>query len=153
MCRRWVQLRATSPVRQIAAIDRAIREFLGRPAVDSLRAVSVAKQNPYKMWRLNDVGCLEPVVKLADGRESWDMPRQGLPKAYRQNGYIDVTRPQINLQRGTICGTRFLPFIIEGPCVEIDYEDQLDLAEQLMTRECVDPEVSVASPERFGCPS
>lgn len=144
-----VQLRPTSPLRQIETMDRAIRQFLAHPEVDSLRSVSVAKQNPYKMWRIGERRYLEPVVRLADGVESWNMPRQALPRAYWQNGYIDMTRPDVIVQRGTMSGTRILSFVIDEPCVEIDYEDQLRLAEHLIEQARTGRSTPVAIAEQF----
>lgn len=132
-----VQLRPSAPLRRVETIDAAIRAFLARPDVDSLRSVSVAQQTPYKMWTINTQGCLEPAIAGAKGHEVWNMPRQGLPRVYWQNGYIDMTRPEVILQRHTMTGQRILSFVIHEPCVEIDYEDHLALAERLLAGQAV----------------
>ena len=142
-----VHLRPTAPVRRVEVIDLAIRTFLEHPEVDSLRSVSVASQSPYKMWVIGEDGCLEPVVKRG-ALESWNLPRQLLPRVYWQNGYLDVTRPEV-IHAGSMTGRRILPFVVDEACVEIDYAEQLALAERLLA----DPQANAlkASPaaERF----
>ena len=43
-----------------ATVDRAVHAFLARPDADSLRSVSVAEQNPFKMWLMGEAGALGP---------------------------------------------------------------------------------------------
>jgi N-acylneuraminate cytidylyltransferase len=124
-------LRPTAPVRRVEVIDLAIQTFLEHPEADSLRSVSMASQSPYKMWVIGEDGCLEPVARRGD-LESWNLPRQLLPRVYWQNGYLDVIRPEVILQSGSMTGTRILPFVIDEPCIEIDYEEHLQLAERLI---------------------
>jgi len=127
-----VHLRPTAPVRRVENIDRAIRLFLARPDVDSLRSVTIAKQTPFKMWLIGEDGCLEPIIKAEDGRETYNFPRQALPRVYWQNGYIDITRPEVILKSGSMTGRRILSFVIEETSVEIDYEEHLAVAERLL---------------------
>ncbi len=141
-----VQLRPTAPVRRVEIIDLAIQTFLEHPEVDSLRSVSVASQSPYKMWVIKEDGCLEPVVTRG-ALESWNLPRQLLPRVYWQNGYLDVTRPEVILQSWSMTGERILPFVIDERCIEIDYEEQLQLAEHLLVAG-TGPQASVTS-QRF----
>jgi N-acylneuraminate cytidylyltransferase len=126
-----VHLRSTYPIRRVATIDAAIDLFLQRSDIDSLRSVAVAHQSPYKMWRIDAEGCLEPVVRLDDGRTGHAMPRQSLPMVYWQNGYVDVARPSVILDRASMGGDRILPFVIDEPGIEIDYAEDLREAERL----------------------
>jgi CMP-N,N'-diacetyllegionaminic acid synthase len=123
-------LRPTAPLRRLETIDRAIDDFLARPEMDSLRTVSLAQQTPFKMWFIAADGALEPVTRLP-GRESYNMPRQALPRVYWQNGYLDVTRPA-TVRRGSMTGERILSFVIEELCIEIDYEDQFAAVESFL---------------------
>ena len=77
------------------------------------------------------------------------MPRQHLPRVYWQNGYIDITRPELIFSSRTMTGKRILSFLIEEPCVEIDYEEQLHLAERLMVGRDVAPLHAIPTVERF----
>lgn len=129
-----VHLRPTTPTRRGEVMDTAIRTFQERTGVESLRSVSPACYSPYKMWVINAKGWLEPVVLPTGQREPGNMPRQALPQAYQGNGYIDVTRPEVILTLKSMTGTRILPFLIKEPCVDIDDQQDLELAERLMVR-------------------
>lgn len=126
-CDLVVHLRPTGPVRRVERIDEAIDALLAHPDADSLRSVSAAAQTPFKMWRIVD-GLLQPVLG-ADGRESASLPRQVLPQVFWQNGYVDVIRPRVILEQGSMCGTNVLPFIIEELSFELDYPEDIAAAE------------------------
>ncbi len=136
-----VNLRPTPPFRQPATIDKAIEMFLAHPEVDSLRSVQPAKESPFKMWTIDKGGYLEPLVKMVEFREPYNQPRQALPMAYWQNGYIDITRPDIILKKNSTTGDNILPFLIEGPATDIDYPE--DVAK--VQTECGDKIVLLSS--------
>jgi hypothetical protein len=75
------------------------------------------------MWRLVD-GLMEPIVRL-DGQESWSLPRQSLPQVYWQNGYVDIIRPRVILDAGSMTGVRVLPLVMDEPIYELDYPEQI----------------------------
>lgn len=124
-----VHLRPTGPVREIALIDRAIELMLQNPAADSLRSVGLAEQTPYKMWTIEG-SLLKPVLLLPGFPEAHSMPRQKLPAAYWQNGYIDIVRPRTLLEKNSMVGGVVLPFVIEGKIHELDYPDQIPALER-----------------------
>lgn len=119
-----VHLRPTGPVRDITLIERAIQLMLKHPEADSLRSVGLAEQTPYKMWRIEN-SYLKPLVELPEFPEAHSMPRQKLPAAYWQNGYVDVVRPRTLLELDSMVGRVVLPFVIEGKIHELDYPDQI----------------------------
>src|SRR2546421_741826 len=86
-----VHLRPTAPFRDPALLDRAVDALAGDAQADSLRAVEPARQSPYKMWRERD-GYLEPLLELPGIAEPYNQPRQALPQAWAQSGYVDVAR-------------------------------------------------------------
>lgn len=143
-----VHLRPTAPLRRVETIERAIQTFLERQPADSLRSVSLAKQTPYKMWFLQEDGAMTPVIRLREGMESYNMPRQELPRAYWQNGYIDITRPSVIQDMGSMTGAQVLGFVIDEPCVEIDYEDHFEAAEKILAGFHLPSRVS-SDPDRF----
>ena len=128
-----VHLRPTCPVRRVEVIDQAIEEFLNHPEADSLRSVSWPLQTPYKMWRIID-GYLAPLLRVEGLREPYNMPRQLLPEVFWQNGYVDITRPRTILEMGMMNGHKILPFVIKEEWVDIDYEESLEKAEDLLLR-------------------
>lgn len=124
-----VHLRPTGPVRDVARIDAAIELMLAHPEADALRSVGLAEQTPYKMWRIED-GLLSPLLRVEGVREAHSMPRQELPSAYWQNGYVDIVRPRTVLDQNSMVGQVALPFVVNGPIVELDYPDQIPALEQ-----------------------
>jgi CMP-N,N'-diacetyllegionaminic acid synthase len=130
-----VNLRPTPPNRRPETIDRAIEVFAAHKDYDSLRSVQLATESPYKMWNITD-GKLQPVAMLPDVSEPYNQPRQKLPLVYWQNGYIDITRPQVILKQHSTTGKTILPFIIDEPAADIDYPDQIGAVEaQLKQRQ------------------
>ncbi|HET9956465.1 MAG TPA: acylneuraminate cytidylyltransferase family protein [Polyangiaceae bacterium] len=124
-----VHLRPTGPIRETARIARAVQGMLDQPEADALRSVSLAEQTPYKMWKIQ-AGRLAPLIPLPEFPEAHSMPRQGLPKAYWQNGYVDVVRPRTVLELDSMVGRVVLPFVIEGEIHELDYPDQIPALER-----------------------
>lgn len=123
-----VHLRPTGPVRDVALIERAIQLMLKHPEADSLRSVGLAEQTPYKMWRIEN-SYLRPLVELPEFPEAHSMPRQKLPAAYWQNGYVDIVRPRTLLELDSMVGRVVLPFVVEGKIHELDYPDQIPALE------------------------
>lgn len=132
-CDLVVHLRPTGPVRRVELIDEAIEMILDHPRADSLRSVSWPEQTPYKMWQIVD-GMLQSLLKVEGMAEPYCMPRQNLPEVYWQNGYVDIVRPNVVLELGMMCGHKILPFIIEEPVLEIDYEDNLPQVEAALQK-------------------
>jgi CMP-N,N'-diacetyllegionaminic acid synthase len=133
-----VHLRPTAPLRAADAIDRAVRAMLDDPDADSLRSVSRPLQSPYKMWRIED-GLLEPLVSVPGTDEPYNEPRQSLPAVWWQNGVVDVVRARTVLELGSMTGRRILAFRVEGPVVELDYEDSIPAAERLLLADAGEP--------------
>ncbi|MCX6035433.1 MAG: acylneuraminate cytidylyltransferase family protein [Chloroflexi bacterium] len=49
-----VHLRPTTPLRSPDLVDRAVRVLLDHPEADSVRGLTPAHQNPFKMWLMDD---------------------------------------------------------------------------------------------------
>ncbi len=141
-----VHLRPTCPIRRVETVDRAVRTFASRPDVDSLRSVAVAQQTPFKMWFIGERDVMRPVATVEGTPECYNRPRQTLPRAYWQNGYIDITRPQIILDNGTMNGSAILAFVVDEPSIEIDYDDHFRAAELLLHGGVA---AEVTAPDRF----
>ena len=119
-----VHLRPTGPVRRIDLIEHAISMMLQNPEADSLRAVGLAEQTPYKMWRIEG-SYLRQALELPGFPESHSMPRQKLPAVYWQNGYVDIVRPRTIIELDSMVGNVVLPFVVEGKIHELDYPEQI----------------------------
>ncbi len=132
-----VNLRPTTPYRDPGVIDQAIEAFEHNASADSLRSVHLACESPFKMWTIEPGGYMNPVTSVASDSEPYNAPRQELPLVYWQDGYIDITRPHVILEKRSTTGDRIMPFMIEEPQVDIDYLEDLVRAEQLGTEPIV----------------
>ncbi|MFQ5712260.1 MAG: cytidylyltransferase domain-containing protein [Candidatus Geothermarchaeales archaeon] len=119
-----VTLQPTSPLRDEGDIDEALRMFL-KGNVDSLVSVCAVRHHPYKMVRVVE-GKTKPII--AAGREH--ERRQDLPKVYRHNGAIYVTKRAILMRENRILGENTLAYIMpEEKSIDIDSALDLKLAE------------------------
>jgi len=125
-----VQLRPTTPVRDVRLIDRAIAAIRARPEADSLRAVVGCCFTPYKMWRLAEDGFLKQLLFLDGIDEPYNQPRQILPEIVQQDGFIDIVRPRTIFEQNSITGRHILPFFIDRESIDIDEEDELAEADR-----------------------
>ena len=127
-----VHLRPTSPVRNAADVDGAVRLLARRPDADSVRGVSPAAVSPFKMYRVGPDGCLRPLMADEDPG-AHNAPRQSLPACYRGNGAIDVTRRATVTEQHSMTGARVLPWMVEGYCVDLDTPEDWDHLEWLVS--------------------
>jgi len=114
-------------------IDQAIELILNDPEADSLRSVSTSIQTPYKMWKIAE-GCLKPILSIDGTTEPYCLPRQSLPETYWQNGYVDIVKPRVVLELGMMCGHTTVPFLVEEPMLEIDYEEDIPRVEAALLK-------------------
>ena len=148
-CDLVVHLRPPGPARRVDVIDQAIALMLAHPEADSLRSVSTPLQSPYKMWKIRD-GYLKPLLQVEGMREPYCAPRQVLPETWWQNGYVDIVRPSVVLERGLMCGDMILPFLIEEPVLEIDYPESIPKVEEaLLKLQAGERGHSEAGPKRY----
>lgn len=114
-----VQLRPTSPLRPPGLVDAGIETLRATPEADSLRAVTPAQQNPFKMW-LCERGRLRPIVSGSDD-EPYNAPRQELPEALWQTGHLDVVRTSSLRALRSLTGEHVLPLVVDPRyAVDID---------------------------------
>jgi len=127
-----VQLRPTSPLRRVAHIDGAVTRLLEHPEADSIRAVCIPFQNPFKMWRIEADGFMRPLLQT-EFREPYNMPRQELPAVYWQTGYVDAAWADTILLKNSMTGDAILPFVLNPEeWIDIDSPDDWRRAERLL---------------------
>lgn len=127
-----VQLRPTSPLRRVRHIDEAVYRLCENPGADAVRTVCVPFQNPYKMWRIDPYGFMQPLIKT-NFEEPYNMPRQALPEVYWQTGYVDAAYIDTILVKNSMTGKHILPLIIDPTeWVDIDSLDDWRRAERLL---------------------
>ncbi len=122
-----VHLRPTSPVRPVGLVDESIEILLAHPEADSVRGIVPAGQNPYKMWKIEGDGQMNPLLTVEGMDEPYNSPRQALPKVYWHTGIIDGIRPRVILEKNSMSGDLILPVHVD-PVFSVDIDTPLDWA-------------------------
>jgi N-acylneuraminate cytidylyltransferase len=130
----YVQLRPTSPLRTTVQIDQAIELLVANPEADSVRTVTEPDQSPYKMYKIGESGMLEPLLRIEGEAESFNMPQQKLPKAYKHVGYLDVVWRRTLVEKGKMTGDKIVPLILEKAVSGINKPEEWEYYEYLINQ-------------------
>jgi len=126
-----VHLRPTAPYRRQGWIDEAIQLLLDHLDADSVRSVSEPDKHPYRVFRIDKNGYLDPIMKH-ENPVPYLLRRQDLPKMYYYNCVIDVTKPETIFGKKSMTGDKILPYIMNpDEVIDIDSEQDLKVAEIL----------------------
>ncbi|HTX92033.1 MAG TPA: acylneuraminate cytidylyltransferase [Anaerolineales bacterium] len=127
-----VHLRPTTPLRHPDLVDRAVRILLEHPEADSVRGLTPAHQNPFKMWLMDgEDKPIHPLTTASGIDESYNAPRQVLPAAYAHTGLIDIIRPATMLEKNSMSGKVILPVLFDpGYDIDLDSLDDWRRAEE-----------------------
>lgn len=135
-----VQLRPTSPVRNIALIDTCMQKMIDYPEADSLRVITEAPVTPYKMWVVeDDSSYMKPLLHLNNIAEPFNQLRQTLPKVYWQIGVLDIIKTKVITEMKMMSGHNILHHIVSNT-VAADIDDESSFkkaAEIISTIDCV----------------
>lgn len=132
-------LRPTSPFRGPETIRRAVGWWneeiptLGprKDFLDSLRAVRVATEPPWKMWRRWPGSGGNLMVPVVSEKGEQSMPTQELVQCYMQTGALEIAWGKTWLS-GSLSGERVGMFLTEGPeALDINTEQDWEQAERL----------------------
>jgi N-acylneuraminate cytidylyltransferase len=78
------------------------------------------------MWKVNPKsGLLEGLIKVPGLEEPYNAPRQALPETFWQTGHIDVIKPVVILEQGSMSGKNILPVFID-PDFTVDLDKPSD---------------------------
>jgi YrbI family 3-deoxy-D-manno-octulosonate 8-phosphate phosphatase len=132
-----VHLRPTTPLRPPDLVDRTVKLLLAHPEADSIRGITPAHQNPFKMWLMDgEEKPLTPLLMVENVFEPYNAPRQVLPRAYAHTGLIDAIRPATILAQNSMTGKTILPVLFDPVYdVDLDTSDDWRRAEQVVLRE------------------
>tara|TARA_Y100000590_G_scaffold466645_1_gene642739 strand:+ start:1949 stop:2665 length:717 start_codon:yes stop_codon:yes gene_type:complete len=130
-----ILLRPTSPLRPQNLIEQGIELLQKNPRASSVRAVTLAKEHPYRQWNKQKEGYIEGYSnEISDKLEPYNIPRQQLPETFFQTGDIEIIRRETLIQ-GSVSGERVLPLIIDSDGVyDIDSQRDFELAERNFER-------------------
>jgi YrbI family 3-deoxy-D-manno-octulosonate 8-phosphate phosphatase len=121
-----VHLRPTTPVRPPDLVDRSVSLLLAHPEADSVRGITTAHQNPYKMWLMEgEDKPIRPLTSVPGIDEPYNSPRQALPTAYTHTGLIDTIRPATILELNSMSGRIILPILFD-PAYDADLDTPRD---------------------------
>ena len=122
-----VQLRPTSPVRPTSLVDDGVGMLLNNLDASSVRGLVPSGQNPHKMWRVDpETGVMRNLIDVAGVEEPYNAPRQSLPQTFWQTGHIDVIRPAVILQGGSMSGPKMMALMID-PRYAVDIDQLMDI--------------------------
>ena len=127
-----VHLRPTTPIRPPDLVDRSVALLLAHPEADSVRGITPAHQNPFKMWLMDGQDKpIRPVTTVPGIEEPYNSPRQILPTAYSHTGLIDTIRPATILELNSMSGRTILPVLFDpGYDADLDTPADWSRAEQ-----------------------
>jgi N-acylneuraminate cytidylyltransferase len=127
-----VHLRPTTPLRKQPWIDDAVELLSANDEADSVRSVSMPSQHPYRVFRIDDRGYLDPIMKH-EHATPYLLRRQELPLMYYYNCVIDVTRPATIWNKTSMTGDHILPYVMDADeVIDIDSPRDLAIARLLM---------------------
>jgi N-acylneuraminate cytidylyltransferase len=126
-----VHLRPTGPLRTAEEVDDSLERFQCYTEADSLRSVTIASKSPYKMWEINEE-YLTAFVEHPMIDESYNTPRQALPRIYETTPDIGLCRRATIMKKNSILGDKILPYLIDRPTVDIDTALDFRLAEVII---------------------
>jgi CMP-N,N'-diacetyllegionaminic acid synthase len=130
-----VMLQPTSPFRKPEQVSSCIRMLI-EGEWDAVWTVSPtdSKSHPLKQLSVSETGALD----LCDAAGAQIIARQQLEPVYHRNGIAYAFTRECLLEQKTIRGKRTGALVIEEPCVNIDTEWDLELAEFLLSRRQTD---------------
>ncbi len=120
-----VHLRPTAPYRKPEWLSQCIKSLIEQNEADSVRSVSAVKQHPYRMFKIDESGFLDPLMKH-EHPEPYLLRRQDLPTLFYYNCVIDVTRYQTVMEKGSMTGSKIFPYIMDEEEV-VDVDTAIDL--------------------------
>jgi len=109
-----VHLRPTTPLRDVDAVDKAIRHMMTHAEATGLRSMHKTRLTPYKMFCLKG-GYARPFMDVPGGKEFYNWPRQRFEDAYVPDGIVDVIRPEVVHRTGTLHGDKMALFETDAP--------------------------------------
>lgn len=129
-----IQLRPTSPIRFASDIEKCIELMINNSNADSLRIVTPAQMNPFKMWLLEENNeYIVPLLKLNGVKEPFNEPRQKLPVVYWQIGTLDIIRTSVILDQKSMSGINIIPYIIDNKfAIDIDEINSFNSAKEII---------------------
>jgi CMP-N-acetylneuraminic acid synthetase len=128
-----VHLRPTQPLRLPEDIDEGVR-LADATGADCVKSIRLVAEHPFKMYRFRGERLVPYLETEERRRRGPDVPRQSLEPVYLSAGLVDVMRREI-IEAGTTEGASIEPYVIDAArYVNLDSEQDFEIAETLMRR-------------------
>lgn len=130
-------LRPTNPLRNEETIKRAFKIFFNTKC-DSLRAVDLCKQHPYKMWKIKN-NFMKPIFNFKNKTPYHSRQYADLPKIHVQNASLEIAWTRLLKKKyPTISGKRIASFVSKGnEGYDINTKLDFDVLEYLIKKKVV----------------
>ena len=130
-----VHIRPTTPFRVPDLIDAAIELFSSTGSVaTALRSVHEMAESAYKTFEIAPGGQLKRLGSDTTELDAANNARQGFPKTYTPNGYVDVLSTAFIRESGLLHGNHVIPFFTPA-VAEVDTQEDFEYLEFQITRE------------------
>lgn len=116
-----VHMRPTTPFRDPALVDAAIRAFRDAAIATALRSVHEMPESAYKCFEVAPGGQLKRLGAESTELDAANNARQAFPVTFSANGYVDVLSTAFIRRSGLIHGGHVLPFVTPS-VTEVDVE-------------------------------
>ena len=129
-CAAFSILRVTSPFRTAEHIREAKNKFM-LSSVDSLRTVTLSKQDVFKTWVIRNDRLL-PLFPIGSETSPWhSRASQDNPKTFVQTAGMEFAWSEMVKRTKTIAGSTVVPYVLEGlPALDINFRFDFDVAEK-----------------------
>jgi N-acylneuraminate cytidylyltransferase len=128
-----VHIRPTTPYRDPALVDEAIKAFRDEPRATALRSVHEMSESAYKTLEIAPTGQLKRLGSDITALDAANNVRQQFPTTYQANGYVDVLSSRFIRRNYLIHGDWVMPFITPA-VIEVDTIDDFVHLEFLLDR-------------------
>ena len=140
-------LRPTNPFRNEKTIVNAWNIFKKFKKTESLRAVSLAKNHPGKMWLVKSKRIFPLQNYKIKGQPSYNNQFKVLPRIYMQNASLEISKTNVIKKYKTISGKHIIPFYSGShESIDINYNhDILNIQSLIKSKVIIKPEIKKKS--------
>ena len=131
-------LRPTNPFRNSNTIKAAWKKYKTYKNCDSLRAVSLVKEHPGKMWKEKNNFIFPLMKNKILNQPSYNSQYKSLPTILVQNASLEISKTSILNKYKTITGKKIVPYFNNKfESYDINYEIDLEFAKLLVNKKKV----------------
>ncbi len=112
-------LRPTNPIRKLSSLNTSFSKFKNNKLADSMKSIFPSRKTPYKTW-VKKGKYIKPVILFSSINESYNAPRQLLPKTYDQTGTYEYFKINYKSKIESISGKKIMYF-------DVSKEESLDI--------------------------